>query len=373
MQYRNVCLEGLGYQLPAEIVTTAEAEERLTPVYERLRLPAGRLELMSGIRERRFWPVGMFPSVASTTSVQRALEAADLAPSAVGALVHSSVCRDYLEPATAAVVHRNVGFSPRCVTYDLSNACLGFLNGMLQLANAIELGQIRAGVVVSTEDSRPLVEATIDRLNRDTTLTRQQIKSAVASLTIGSGSVAAVLVHRSMSRAKNRLLSAVSRAHTDQVELCRGGERPGTSGTPLFMETDSERLLIEGVAAAEATLEDFLATSGWGRDGISRTFCHQVGIAHRRLMLAQLGLEAARDASTVEYLGNTGSAALPLTMAIALSQQNPQPNEPIALLGIGSGINVVMAAMEWNEARVVGDAVPWDPYGAARDAEVYAS
>jgi 3-oxoacyl-[acyl-carrier-protein] synthase-3 len=373
MQYRNVCLEGLGYQLPSEIVSSAELEERLGPVYERLRLPAGRLELMSGIRERRFWPAEMMPSEASSTSVARALEAAQLSEGIVGALVHASVCRDYLEPATAAIVHRNVGFSPRCVIYDVSNACLGFLNGMLQLANAIELGQIRAGVVVSTEDSRPLVEATIERLNCDTSLSRQQIKTAVASLTIGSGSVAAVLVHRSLSRTKNRLLSAVARAHTDHVELCRGGARPGTSCEPLLMDTDSERLLVEGVAAAEATWEDFLAASGWSREGISRTFCHQVGIAHRRLMLAQLGLDGVRDASTVEYLGNTGSVALPLTMAIALLQQPPQPSEPMALLGIGSGINVVMAATEWNEARVVGDPVDWDVYGAAREAEAFAS
>ena len=54
MRYQNVCLESVGATLPDEIVTTAEIERRLAPLYERLRLPEGRLELMSGIRERRF-------------------------------------------------------------------------------------------------------------------------------------------------------------------------------------------------------------------------------------------------------------------------------------------------------------------------------
>ena len=60
----------------------------------------------------------------------------------------------------------------------------------------IELGQIRAGLVVGTESSRELVESTIDHLNGDTTLSRQDIKPAFASLTIGSGSAAMLLVDR---------------------------------------------------------------------------------------------------------------------------------------------------------------------------------
>ena len=72
------------------------------------------------------------------------------------------MCRDYLEPATACGVHHRLGLPQECLVYDVSNACLGILNGIVQLANMIELGQIRAGIVVGTESSRPLVETTID-------------------------------------------------------------------------------------------------------------------------------------------------------------------------------------------------------------------
>ncbi|MFM9114900.1 MAG: 3-oxoacyl-ACP synthase III, partial [Planctomycetota bacterium] len=147
MQYRKVCLESVGYALPEEIVTSAALEQRLSPLYERLRLPEGRLELMSGIRERRFWQPGTLPSSQSIVSGRRALEAAGIAPSEVGALLHASVCRDHLEPATACKVHHYLGLPSDCVVYDVSNACLGLLNGVVQIANMIELGQIRAGLV----------------------------------------------------------------------------------------------------------------------------------------------------------------------------------------------------------------------------------
>ncbi len=143
MRYENVCLESFGYTLPEEIVSSAELEVALAPLYKRLRLPEGRLELMTGIRERRFWPPGTLPSGPSMASAQLAIDAAQLDKSQIGALVHASVCRDYLEPATASTVHHTLDLPSDCVIYDVSNACLGVLNGMVQVANMIELGQIR--------------------------------------------------------------------------------------------------------------------------------------------------------------------------------------------------------------------------------------
>ncbi|MCA9165952.1 MAG: 3-oxoacyl-ACP synthase III, partial [Planctomycetales bacterium] len=170
MQYHNVCVEAFGFSLPEEIVTSAELESRLAPLYRRLRLPEGRLELMTGIRERRFWRPGALPSDESVNSAEQAIAAAGIDRRHIGALVHGSVCRDHLEPATAARVHHLLGLPEACVVYDVSNACLGMLNGMLQVANMIELGQIRAGLVVGTESSRQLVEATIDMLNQNESL-----------------------------------------------------------------------------------------------------------------------------------------------------------------------------------------------------------
>src|SRR2546427_6859121 len=49
-----------------------------------------------------------------------------------------------------------------------------------------------------------------------------------------------------------------------------------------------------------------------------RSFCHQVGVAHRRVLFETLKLDPAIDYPTVEFLGNVGSASLPITMALSL-------------------------------------------------------
>jgi 3-oxoacyl-[acyl-carrier-protein] synthase-3 len=347
-RYENVCLEAIAYTLPEEVVTSAQIEARLGPLYQRLRLPEGRLELMSGIAQRRFWPPGTRPGEISAGTAEKALALAGLDRRQVGALVHGSVCRDFIEPATACAVHQRLGLSPQCIVYDVSNACLGLLNGMIQVADMIELGRISAGLVVGTESSRDLVEATIRHLNADASLSREDIKPAFASLTIGSGSAAVVLADRRQSRSGNRLLGGAVRAHSQQCHLCQGGsQQAADADAQSLMWTDSETLLHEGVAAAKETFAELLDCLGWRGEQVQKTFCHQVGRAHRKLLLDSLGLRPAADFTSFESLGNTGSVALPITAALGIERGHVRGGDRVALLGIGSGINVVMLGVDW--------------------------
>ena len=363
MLYQNVCLETIAHTLPEEVVTSAEIEARVEPLYTRLRLPEGRLELMTGIRQRRFWLPDVPPSAKSVETAAKALDRAGIDRREIGALVHGSVSRDFMEPATACGVHHRLGLSNHCAVYDVSNACLGLLNGVVQVANMIELGQIRAGVVVGTETGRALVESTIAHLNADTSLSRQDIKTAFASLTIGSGSAAIVLCDRKLSRTGNRLLGGVMQSATEHCELCQGGSGQSAVGSrrgqenatlnsasvpPLLMATDSESLMREGVTAAKTAFAAFLEDVNWRAGDIQKTFCHQVGRAHHRLLFESLGLDQRIDFSTFEHLGNTGSAALPTAASLGIESGCVQSGDRVALFGIGSGINVIMLALAWS-------------------------
>ncbi len=361
MRYHTACLESFGYTLPDEIVTTAEIESRLAPLYERLRLPAGRLELITGIRERRFWQSGTLVSEKSTASASEAIKVAEIDRRKIGALIHASVCRDHLEPATACRVHHQLGLEPSCQIYDVSNACLGVLNGIIQVANMIELGQIRAGLVVGTETSRSLVETTIEQLNTDTTLTRESIKPAIASLTIGSASCAVLVTDRELSQTDNRILGGTCLSDTSFHQLCHSGaDEAGGDGMHPLMTTDSETLLEAGIATGSETFKQFLKELDWSIDSVDKSFCHQVGASHRKRILQAFGLDLQNDYPTVEWLGNTGSVALPISMAIGIERGHLERDDRVAMLGIGSGINSLMLGVDWQTAPLA------DPPPAAK-------
>jgi len=344
MRFQHTCIESLASALPEEILSSTEIEKRLSPLYERLRLPEGRLELMTGIKERRIWPESTQPSDASAAAGKAALAKSSINADQVELFIHSAVCRDMLEPATAAFAHHKIGLPATAQIFDVSNACLGFLNSLTIAASMIESGQIKCALIVSGENSRPLVEETINTLNT-ANLDRNGIKPYFANLTIGSGAVGAVVCHEDLVKgAKHRLVGGVARAATAHSELCQGDTHGADA---LAMQTDSEALLIAGVGLARETWSDFTTETGWNEPEINRFICHQVGSIHRRKLYAALGLDLAKDFSTFETLGNTGSVALPITLANAIDQNEIGEGTKVGLLGIGSGLNCLMLALEW--------------------------
>ncbi len=343
MRFEKTALAGLAHVLPERVVTSVEIEERLAPLYRRLSLSAGRLEMLTGIRERRAWPAGTRPSAVAAAAGARALAASGIDRARIGVVVHASVCRDFLEPATACVVHAALELPPGCQAFDLSNACLGFAHALTLVAGMIERGDVEAGLVVAGEDGGPLVEATIARLVGLESGGRTGLKRAFASLTIGSGAAACVLARADLAPDARRLVAAASLAATEHVELCSGDHALGSAG-PL-METDAEALLVAGCALARRTFEVFARESGWSRGDVERTITHQVGSAHRRALFEALGLDPAFDFPTFATLGNMGSVSLPATLSLATEAGFARPGQRTALLGIGSGLQCLMLAV----------------------------
>lgn len=357
MKYERVCLDTIGFELAPDVVTSAELEDRLAPLYEALRIQPGQLELMTGITERRYWKPGFPVSEGATLAASNALRDSVVPANAIETLIYAGVCREGFEPATACHVAAGLqtaglSISETAAVYDLSNACLGMLNGMLEIANRIELGQIRAGMVVSCESAREIVDIMIDRMLsvRDMEI----FKTGLATMTGGSAAAAIILTDGTFGAGRQpSLRGGVTRAAPRHHMLCRWGmeERP----TPhienrdisyrQFMTTDSVAVLEHGVALGKETWRAFLDELGW--NGVDRTVCHQVGSGHRETILSMLGLPPEHDFVAYDYLGNTGTVALPLAVGLATQREFLQPGHRVGLLGIGSGLNCMMLGVEW--------------------------
>jgi 3-oxoacyl-[acyl-carrier-protein] synthase-3 len=299
---------------------------------------------MTGIRERRVWPDGTLPSDASAAAGRAVLGVSSVRREQLGLFIHAAVSRDMLEPASASFAHHKIGLPADMQIFDLSNACLGFLNSVAVASGMIESGHIEAALVVAGENGRPLVEETVRTLLAGS-FDRNAIKPYFANLTIGCGAVAAVICHRDLVKGRaRRILGGVCRSATEHSELCQG-DTAAAGG--LAMQTDSEKMLEAGVGLARETWEEFMAATGWTKESVSRAICHQVGSAHRRRLFETLGLDVAKDFSTFETLGNMGSVSLPATLSAAVDAGAVRDGDRVALMGIGSGLNCLMLALEW--------------------------
>ncbi|EQC52247.1 3-oxoacyl-ACP synthase III [Bacteriovorax sp. DB6_IX] len=343
MKFNNVVIEDYGLYLPEEKISSQKMEELLAPIYKRLRLPEGRLELMTGIKERGVWPTGTLPSDLSSQAARNLFNKGRVKAEDIDILIHSSVCRNFLEPSTASIVHGNLKLKDECTIFDLSNACLGMVNSWVVAANMIETGQIKRALIVSGENGGPLLEETIKRLNSDESITRKSIKKYFANLTIGSAAVAYVLTHKDLCPEGPKLISGAVMTDSTANELCQGDGDPNS----LFMETDSEKLLEHGKILAKKTWDKARESLGWNEEEIDLVIGHQVGKAHKEIVLSKLNLHKRPTYDTFPFLGNTGSAALPVTLALKNDNEGIKKGDKVVLVGIGSGLSSIVLGVQW--------------------------
>lgn len=338
MRYRNVVIEAVSYVLPDTVVTTESIELALGDGYRRLGIKPGFLETLTGVRARRFWSPGVMPSAAATQAAERLLNATRFPAERLGALISTSVCKDYLEPSVACLVHGTLGLPPHCLNFDVGNACLGFMTGMSTIANMIELGQIEAGLVVAGEGSRQVTESTLARLTVPD-LTFETFKDNLATLTLGSGATAMLLVNERLASQGHRLLGGVSTAATEHNRLC--------VGTELSMKTDPAKLLTEGVKVAAVNWARTQSALQVNQSAVSEYSLHQVGKANHDAVCRTLQIPGERALRVYPEVGNVGAAGVPLSLAYSAEQGRIKGGEMVALMGIGSGLNCSMMMAQW--------------------------
>jgi 3-oxoacyl-[acyl-carrier-protein] synthase-3 len=350
MKYSHVYIDSIGYEIAPVVVSSTEIEKRLADLYAALHLPRGQLEALTGIVERRWWEAGYPLSEGAIAAARRALDGSGLDSQEIDVLIYGGVCREYFEPATACGIASVIGVKAEAAVYDVSNACLGVLNGMVEVANRIELGQIRAGMVVSCETPRAINEIVMEQLLRAKTM--DFFKRSLATLTGGGGAVAVLMSNGSFSGGKgHRLLGGALRTAPQFHDLCRWGIQAATHRRApqydQFTSTDSAAVLAHGVELGAQTWPAFLSELCWTPEQVDKVICHQVGSSHRETILKSLGISESKDYSTYPYLGNIGTVSLPLTAALAEDREFLKQGDRVAFLGIGSGLNCMMLGVEW--------------------------
>lgn len=317
-----------------EIISSDHLDELLAPAYAKTGVAAGQLTRLAGVKTRRWYPKDEDFTDGAVEAGRRALAAAGVAADSVGVVINASVTRPYLEPGISAKVHHELGMPRNCLVFDVTNACLGVVNSMQIAGTMIDSGQIDYALIVASEGSRQMQESSIDRLTSNGA-TKQDVKEAFATMTLGSGAVGLVLGRASAHPEGHRIHGGITRAGTEHHELCIGG----MDG----MRTEATKLFVEGITLATDAWNDALAEWDWA--DMDWYIAHQTSTAHIASLCKQLGLPPAKFPMTIAEYGNIGPVALPFTLG--LHQHRFESGDRLLLMGIGSGLNTSFTEVTW--------------------------
>ncbi len=350
MKYSNVFIESFGYELAPNVVTTSELEQKLVPFFQAMGFDPGQLEALTGIKERRYWNDDHTLGEHAAAAGQKAIDEADISPDQIGALAYCGVCQDGFEPATSCAVAEKLNIGQDAHIYDVKSACLGMITGIVHVANEIQLGNIKAGLVVSCETAKQIVESTINEINHHKSI--EFYKDAVATMTGGSGAAAVLLTNGTIGNPDNRkhaLKGGVVKNAIEHYQLCHWGfeEKGMPTHSKVIMRTQAQGVLENGLVLAKKTFDAFKKEFNLPENKPDKFIGHQVGALHHQKFYEALNEDIKKDFATFPFLGNIGTVSLPITAAIADERGFLQPDDFVAFIGVGSGLNCYILGVEW--------------------------
>lgn len=315
------------------VVTSEQIDAQLEPFYSRVGADRGLLQKLAGIEERRQWPADVTFVKASALAGEKAIAESGIDRARIGVLINTSVCRDRLEPSTAVSVHDELGLPTQCINFDISNACLGFVNAMHMAGTLIETGQADYALIVDGEGTSEIQQNTLDRLLAPES-TIDDLFANFASLTLGSGSVGMIMGRHSENPGSHPVLNGEFRAATEYHELCVGSLEG--------MRTDTRALMRAGTELGKVGW-DASNSASWG--DMQRYIIHQVSRAHTSAIVQALGIDPERVPLTFPEFGNIGPAAVPFTLAKEV--EGLKTGDRVLCIGVGSGLNVAFLEIRW--------------------------
>lgn len=341
----GVRISGVGAEIPPNVVTTAEVEERAGSA--RFGFPRGWLETVTGVRERRWAEPEVRPSDLAAAAGRAALGDAGLEPADVDVVLFTGITRNFIEPATANAVADAIGAHGARV-FDLTNACNGLIDGLDVADSLIRTGKARR-VLVTTGERASISIAWHAR-------SAEEFMRSVAGLVVGDGGGA--LLVEATDDPQRRIREREYRSEPAHWPLAVGGLfRPTTqaceicgSVVDLRFLCDGRALFAVGLQLMPPTMAAVMERTGWSYEDLDLVFCHEASRRFVETGMAELGdgkHPGPRIWSTVERFGNTSTMSLPLQMAEARAAGALAPDSKVLLLGGSSGVSMAAVTLVW--------------------------
>ncbi|HSW35584.1 MAG TPA: beta-ketoacyl-ACP synthase III [Candidatus Limnocylindrales bacterium] len=320
-------ITGLGYAVPAQVLTNTELEKMVDTNAE-------WIVQRTGIKERRIADSNTATSDLAIEAARKAMADAGVSAKELDLIIVATVTPDYLFPSTACIVQREIG-AIRAAAFDLGAACTGFLYGLTVANQFIGSGKYRHVLVVGADTLSKITDYT----DRNT------------CILFGDGAGAAVV----SASSGQGILSVNIGADGQGADLLM--QPAGGSRQPATMETVNARGHYIKMAGQEVfkfavNKINLAATQALNQAGINARdlrllILHQANLRIIESAAKKLGIDRDRVYVNLDRYGNMSAASVPVAFAETREQGMLNIDDYILLVGFGGGLTWGAALIKW--------------------------
>ena len=312
----GIKLLGTGSAVPSKVVTNDDLAKIVDTNDE-------WISTRTGIRSRRYCAEGESHTSLCLAAARQALGRAGVKPEEVGVCIVATLTPDYLTPAAACLLQRELGLSEDTVCFDLNAACSGFVYALHTAECLLAAAPRKYGLVLGAE----VLSRITDFSDRGT------------CVLFGDGAGAAVVEWRADYPSLHAVLG------------CRGNSEtlfiPGVNrGVPSYIHMDGQAVFRFAVEALPRCVRQVLDRAGLGLEDVDRFVFHQANQRIIDFAVKKLGVDPARCTGNIARTGNTSAASVPLLLDELITGGELRSGQRALCVGFGGGLTWAGALLE---------------------------
>ncbi len=321
------------------LVVLPENERSFSEEMKNFNFPEARslkLKEVMGFDKRRVVEPGVCVSDLAVFGLQHLFEAGLLKREDIDALLLITQTPDHFVPPTSNIIQGRLGLKQDMLCLDISQACAGFVLGLMQAFMLLEQESIKKVVLINA-----------DVLSRKASPKDRNIYPLIgdaASIAIVERDPQDSTIHASLK---------MDGARAGALTIPAGGLRQPSSMETAILEDvgdnnlrAKDHLFMDGAAIfnfvqteVPPMIEGLLAHAGVAKDGVDYFLCHQPN----RFMLQKLAEKMKvpyekMPNNVVEHFGNNSGVSIPTVIAYNLATRLLQENVRVCLAGFGAGL-----------------------------------
>ena len=277
----------------------------------------------TGIRSRRHCGEGESHASLCLSAARQALARSGVKPEDVGVCIVATLTPDWLTPAAACVLQKELGLPEDTVCFDLNAACSGFVYALHTAQCLLAAAPRKFGLVLGAE----VLSRITDFTDRGT------------CVLFGDGAGAAVVEWRADYPSLHAVLG------------CRGNDEvlvaPGVhTDRPSHIHMDGQPVFRFAVEAVPRCAREVLSRAGLTPAEVDRFVFHQANQRIIDFAVKKLGINPARCAGNIERTGNTSAASVPLLLDELITAGELRSGQKALCVGFGGGLTWAGALLE---------------------------
>lgn len=323
----GICIAGLGHYLPERAVTNEELIGMLAEASGNNINAAGlkkKLDMNLAVT-RRFISGDENALQMARSAILRCLEKSGADAADIDLIIYCAMFRKFVEPAMAIHLQNEIG-AVNANAFDISNACMGFLNAIELAYFYIEAGRYDNVLIVGAEENSGLIP--MDMFGDE------ENNPGFSSLTIADGA-AAMLLQKGKRKKDFGLFDM--QTFSEHKDICK--IKIGKETHDLKLMVNSRRLAAAALDIMSKFIPGFVALAEDYLGGVDIMFIHQV-TGNQKKFCGGLSDELfGKFYTTFPTVGNTGSVSIPLAMSLAEEEGRLKRGDRVVVLVGASGFS----------------------------------